>query len=122
MLQTLLHLGSVLLYQNTGDFGYLTLSGIILAFNAVAHAFAIGVLMSPEILFEVNQREYEKQADYFSRFTLQISSLLVAYMLYLNKWQFLAGLITLQAASVAWSCLFSIYINKIVKRRGNKEQ
>ena len=111
-----IHMSSMLLYQNTGQFMYLYLSLAFIAWSTLMHVLGTAFLISPELQVEIDDEEYAVVSDYGSRGVLQITVFFIAYALYLQGYAFFAGAIAFQALVVLTSCLVSTWVQVKVKK------
>lgn len=103
----LIHVTSMLLYQNTGNIEYLYLSLALIAWSTLMFILGVAYLISPEHEVEVSDEMYKVMSDYSNRGALQLTVLLIAYALYEGGYEFFGGIIGFQATIVLLSCLVS---------------
>lgn len=74
----------------------------------------VGTLVSPEVTIEINDEEYERQSDYFGRGALQVTVLIIAYVLWQEGYDFISGVLTLQATTILISCIISLWVQTMI--------
>ena len=114
----MIHISSMLLYQNTGSFAVLYLSLAMIAWSTLMFTLGAAFLISPEVQVEIDDDEYAVVSDYTSGGTLQITVLFIAYALWLQGYAVIAGAIAMQAIVVLTSCMVSMW----VQGKGEKEK
>lgn len=92
----------------------MSISFVIIGYNLAIYTLGVGALISPEMTVEIDEDEYEIQSDYSGRGILQVVVMMVAYMLWQNEYEFIAGILSLQAVTILMSCIVSIYIADLV--------
>lgn len=110
----LIHVVSLLLYQQFNDISVMIVSAICIAGSLFFYIVGVASLISPEITVEIDEDEYERQSDYFGRGILQITVLIIAYMAYQLGYGLVAGILGLQATTVLVSCAISLYVKGLI--------
>lgn len=106
----MVHVASILLYQNTNMIEWLIISFCLIGYQAFMWVIGVGALLSPETTVEIDEEEYKVISDYPGRMLLQTTVLIVAYALYLEGYVFIAGAISMMALSVIMSTIISLYV------------
>lgn len=112
-----IHVCGMLIYQNTGEPLYLSLSGIMIAWSLLMFILGVAAHISPELKVDIDDEDYMVLSDYTGRGTLQITVGLIAYALYIEGYAFLSGIIALQAVVVFCSCMVSIWVQGKVNQK-----
>jgi len=106
----MVHVASILIYQNTNMLEWLIVSFLLIGYQAFMWVIGVGALLSPETTVEIDEEEYKLISDYPGRMLLQATVLIVAYALYLEGYVFIAGAISMMALSVIMSTIISLYV------------
>ena len=113
-LVALIHVVSLLLYQEFGSVEFMTVSALCIIGSLFWFLIGVGTLVSPEVTIEINDEEYERQSDYFGRGALQVTVLIIAYVLWQEGYDFISGVLTLQATTILISCIISLWVQTMI--------
>lgn len=110
----MVHVASILLYQYTGHVEVMALSALMLGISFLIYVVGVASLISPEVAIEIDDEEYERQSDYGGRGVLQTVVLIIAYIAWQNNYDFIAGILTVQAVTILASCIVSLFVKELV--------
>lgn len=113
-LVALIHVVSLLLYQEFGSVEFMAVSALCIIGSLFWFLIGVGTLVSPEVTIEINDEEYERQSDYFGRGALQVTVLIIAYVLWQEGYDFISGVLTLQATTILISCIISLWVQTMI--------
>lgn len=111
-----IHLCGIFLYQNTGEIDWLAVSAAMLAWSTLMYTLGVACLISPELEVEVDDKDYITFSQYGNRGILQVVTLALAYIAFIEGYQLIAGVVALQATTVLLSCIVSLWAQGKVEK------